>query len=161
PRSDTAELDDLGCVDAVKLIDAQAEFSAETHVGEGRENGFEMRLVFVPDGVGHDLVEAIAQFDGTPTDRVDEIGIEERFAARQTEGADTLTPSVFEKAQRDGDVEVIGPLDGNAAMRTGEVTLICSCEGEIIGPKDVPPRRWPTDTVALAGRLWRRHDNGS
>ena len=60
--------------------------------------------------------------------------------------------SVFQETHRGGNVQAVGPFDGHAAVRTGEVALVRPGEGEIIGPKGA---RAPADGPAFAAADWQ------
>src|SRR5205807_2299516 len=87
----------------------------------------------------------------------DELVIEERLAAGEAERRDALGEGVFEEADGGGDVEAIGPLDRHAAMRAGQVALVRSGEGEVVGPERAraPPHR-PDVGAATGYRSWNR-----
>ena len=42
---------------------------------------------------------------------------------------------LFEEPEGRGDVEPVGPLDGHAAVRAGEVALVRPGEGQVVGPE--------------------------
>jgi len=66
--SDPAELGKPGGVDAVELVDAEAELAGEACVLELAEDAAEVLCVLVPDAVGDDLVDAVAELGGAAGD---------------------------------------------------------------------------------------------
>src|SRR5205085_11208793 len=79
-----------------------------------------------------------------------ELGVQERLAAREAENAYSVGMGVLQKAQGDADVEPVGPFDGDTAVRTGQVALVGAGERQVIGPKRPrPPLHGP---AGIAGR---------
>jgi hypothetical protein len=89
----------------------------------------------VPDTIGGDLVETKPELGGSARQSDYELRIKEWLSASETEDADPSLKGLFKEADSCGDIESVGPFDGNTAMRTGEVALIRPGEGEIVGPK--------------------------
>src|SRR5262249_35770102 len=77
-------------------------------------------------------------------DGVDELRIEERLTPCQAEGPDALGVGVVEEAKGNADVEAIGPLDRHATVRTGQIALVGSGKGEVIGAESPRSRRRST-----------------
>ena len=76
-----------------------------------------MGRVLVPDTVGHDAVEAVAQLDRPAAHGNHEFDVQKRLAARQTKSANALGACIFEEAQSRFDVEAVGPLDRHTTVR--------------------------------------------
>ena len=108
----------------MELVDRQADLARVTGVAKLGEHRAEVAGVAMPDAVGHQLVEAEAQRRGPFRDRDEKLDVKEWFATREAQHLDAGRVSLFEKAERNGDVEAVGPFDRHAAMWTGQVALV-------------------------------------
>ena len=104
-------------------------------VAQVGEHRCEVRLVAMPDAVGHQLVEAEAELGGPAREGDQELGVEERLAAGEAEQLDAGGVGLFEEADGGRDVEPVGPLDRHAAVRAGQVALVRAGERKVVRPE--------------------------
>ncbi len=89
----------------------------------------------MPDAVGHELVEAEAEFRGAFGDRVEEFRVQKRLAAGEAERFDSGFVSLFEESYRGGDIEPVGPFNRHAAMWARKIALVRSGKREVVWPE--------------------------
>src|SRR5262249_53424952 len=78
--------------------------------------------------------------------------VEEGFAAGEAEGADAAGVGAFQETQGSADVETVRPFDRDAAMRAGQVALIGTGEGEVVGPEGSGAALHRADAGPVRGR---------
>src|SRR5262249_13392276 len=79
-------------------------------------------------------------------------------------GVDPVGAGVLQEAQGGADVQPVGPLDGDAAVRAGEVTLIDWSQHKVVGPEGPSaaldgaapaPLEWGSQHASLLGKMVR------
>src|SRR5439155_949234 len=93
-----AEMGEVARMAAVKLVNAQAQLAGEACLFQAAQDLDQMLIIFEPDAVGNDLVEAKSQRCRALGECEDELRIEERFAAGEAEDLDAVGVGVLQEA---------------------------------------------------------------
>src|SRR5262249_6266642 len=112
----------------MELVHAEPNLAAEASTPQVAELHFQMTNVLMPHAVSHELVKSETKLSGLPAQSLQKLGVQEWLAAGEPDRANAMRMCVFEKADGDVDVEAIGPLNWDAAVRARQVALVCAGE---------------------------------